>query len=677
MKKIISILLILVMSLAILLCSCSDETTDTNTDTSKDTGSQTTDTSADTNKDTSSSTDTDKKPSDTGNDKPGNTDSGTDYDTPIEHNLKVDNSVKLDIFDSENTFGNEGNTVDYTNATYVDVSQLANNKIYTITKGGVYRIHGKSENGQILVNLNDAVNREVVLVLDNLELSYKGTKSVIYIEKCDKATIVLPDNTVSTLTDTSNNLEKGVIHVRSSNLVLDGKGTLNINATSSKSRGIFNTKSLTIEGGVYNITSASSHGIQGEEGVTINGGVFNITSTKSGIKSGDYDEKKPLEAVKGTITVNGGSININAATNGFNAYGSIVINNGRMDVVCKSNGFDANDSVSFTGGIVVVNSDKDGIKCEDVSKTTVEANVVNILQEANIKILAGNDGIDAYSANITTSGVVYIKSNVDNKAFVVDPAGSYIIKNHKFTLVDTTKYPNETFYSLNSCNGIKVKGNLVVENAILGIDSYEDAIDSVDVEIKSGRVVLASEDDGIDVKGNVTINGTLEVMNSNKGIKTPNVTIDEDGIVTVVSTSDALDSPLVVVNGGTLFLLEKLDLTDGKLIVNGGTVIAVSSTKSAVTAETYLNDLSISNYPITTNAKYGNWIRVTDGEKSIVLRLPKSFESKLSLTCISEDIGSGSYSIQIGTYQVGEKINNFVYIDGEFAVIDSFDLTIQ
>ncbi len=663
MKKILSILLVLVMTLTVLLCSCNNNPpVNTETGSSTDTGSQTTDT----NKDTSS--DTDKTPSSGNNNKPGDSSSsGSNYDTLIEHNLKVDNSVKLDVFDSVNTFGNEGNTVDYTNAIPVDVSQLANNKVYPITKGGVYRIYGKSENGQILVNLDDAVNREVVLVLDNLEMSYKGTKSVIYIEKCEKATIILPENSVSTLSDTTNNLEKGVIHVRSCNLILDGKGTLNLNANATKARGIFNTKTLTVEGGVYNISTAFSHGIQGEEGLTINGGTFNITSAKSGLKTGDFDEEKPLEAVVGTMTINGGSINVTSKTNGVSAYGSVVVNNGRLNLDSESDGFDVSETTAFNSGIVLINADNDGIKSE----------TLDILGSANVKVLSGNDGIDAVTVNIATTGTIYVKTNVDNNAFVVDPNGSYIIKNHKFTLVDTTKYPNETFYTLESCKGIKVEGNVSIENAVLGIDSYEDAIDCVDVEIKSGRVVLASEDDGIDVIGNVTISGTLEIMYSNKGVKTPNLTVNEDGLVTIISTSDAVDSQLVTVDGGTVFLLEKLDLTDGTLIVNGGTVIAVSSTKSAVTADTMFNDLSISNFPNTNNATYGNWLRVTNGEKSVVLRLPKSYESKLSLTCISEDITAGSYSIQIGTYQVGEKINNFVYIDGEFTPIDSINLTLK
>ena len=665
MKKLIAILLILVFSVTVLLSSCGDNpSVETNTETNTETGSQATDTS----KDTSSDTNKDSGSSGNNNNKPSKPSTGdTSYDTPIEHNLKVDNSVKLDIFDSENTYGNEGNTVDYTNATSVDVSQLANNKTYTITKGGVYRIHGKSENGQILVNLKDAVNREVVLVLDNLEMSYKGTKSVIYIEKCEKATIVLPANTVSTLSDTTNNLEKGVIHVRSCNLILDGKGTLNLNANAAKARGVFNTKTLTVEGGVYNITTAYSHGIQGEEGVTINGGTFTIKSAKSGVKTGDFDEEKPLEAVVGTLTVNGGSLNINSQTNGISAYGSVVVNNGRISIDSVTDGFDVSETATLNGGIVIVSADNDGIKSE----------TLNIAREANVKILSGNDGIDAVAVNITTSGIVYIKTNIDDNAFIVDPEGSYIIKNHKFTLVDTSKYPDETYYSLESCKGIKTDGVITIENATLGIDSYEDALDGTDIDIKSGRVVLASEDDGIDVSGNVTISGTLEIMYSNKGIKTPNLTINENGLVTVISTSDAVDSPLVTVNKGTVFLLEKLDLTDGTLVVNGGTVIAVSSTKTAATAQTTFSDLSISNYPSTSNAIYGNWLRITNGEKSVVLRLPKSYESKLSLTCISEDLGAGAYSIQIGTYQVGDKINNFVYVDGEFNAIDSIDLTLQ
>lgn len=669
MKRFLSVLLILVLSISVLLCSCkSPDNTETNTNTGSSSSS---DTSSDTSKGTESQT---------GSDKITDTNTGTSsgskpqpespsYDTQIEHNLKVENSIKLDVFESENTFGKEGNTLDYTTATKIDVSQLANNKTYNITRGGVYRLCGKTENGQILINLKDATNKDIVLVLDNLEMKYLGTKSVIYAEKCNSVKIVIPENTTSTLTDTANNLEKGVIYARSSNLVIDGKGTLNINANSEKSRGIFNTKTITIDGGVYNITTAYSHGIQGEEGLVINGGTFTINSAKSGIKTGDFDEDKPLEAVKGTLTINGGSLDIGSKTNGISAYGTVNIVNGRININSESDGIDVSEQVlNISGGIVIINALNDGIKC-DTS--------VNISDTTNVKILSGNDGIDTVIVNITTSGVVYIKTNIDNNAFVVDPNGTYIWKNGRYQEVDPTRYPDAEKFSLESCKGIKADGAIKIENSSVGIESYEDAIDGTDLEIASGKVVLYSNDDGIDVSGNVVINGILEIMYSSKGIKTPNLTVNTNGVVTVISVSDAIDSSLVTVNDGLVFLLEKLDLSDGKLVVNGGTVIAVSTTKNAVSAETTFNNVSVSSYKDTENAIYGNWLRITDGEKSIAFRLPKSYVGKMSVTCISEDISVGSYKIEIGSYKVGDKINSFVYVDGEFEPMDSYELTLQ
>ena len=666
MKKLFLILLILTVSLAVLLCSCNGSSTDTGTDTDSDV--KTSDSATD--KDSDKTADSDKKDTNT------DTSSGVKpkpeaptYETPIEHNLKVENSVKLDVFDQENTFGNEGNTLDYTSATVIDVSQLANNKTYNIVRGGVYRLCGKTENGQILINLKDATNKNVVLVLDNLEMKYSGTKSVIYAEKCESVKIVIPENTTTTLTDTANNLEKGVIHVRSSNLTIDGQGTLNLNANASKSRGIFNTKTLTIDGGIYNITTAYSHGIQGEQELVINGGTFTINSAKSGLKTGDFDEDVPTEAVKGVLTVNGGSINIHSKTNGISAYGTVNIVDGRIDINSDSDGIDvAEEAINISGGIVVIYALNNGIKCDtDVS----------VSGTSNVKIMSGNDGIDSVNANVSTSGIVYIKTNVNDNAFVENADGTYIWKNNRYQEVDPAKYPNEKKFILESCKGIKVDGKITVVNATLGIDAYEDSIDGSDFEISSGKVVLFTQHDGVEVSGNVTISGVLEVMYSNKGIKAPNITVNESGVVTVISTSDAIKSALVTVNGGNVFLFEKLDVADGRLVVNNGTVIAVSSTKEAANAETAWNDLSISDFEFTENAVYGNWLRITDGEKSVVLRLTKSFVGKMSVTCISDDIDSGSYKIELGTYQVGEKINNFVYVDGEFTSVDSFEMTLQ
>ncbi len=663
MKRIAIILMALALLVSILLCSCGDKNPD-DTDSSSD--SKVTDSNKDTNSDTSSDTGSDKE-----DNKNDDKDNSTSVDAVIEHNLKVDNCINMGIFDSEDTFGKEGNTVDYTSAEDVDVSEKANGKPYVIQKSGTYRIHGTSANGQILINLNNEEGGDgnVVLVLDNLNLTYEGTKSVIYAEKCKSVKIVIPQDTTSTLTDSIYNGEKGVIHVKSSDLTLDGKGTLSLNAKSLKGRGIFNTKTLTINGGIYNVTTEYSHGIQGEQGLIINGGTFTINSAKSGLKTGDYDENKPAEAVVGSLTINGGSFNINSATNGISAYGSVTVNNGRVNINATTDGIDVSEIATFNGGITIVNALDDGIKSD---------RAIVFAGNSNVKVLSANDGIDAVTVNVSTKGVVFIQTNVNDKAFIEDPEGSYIIKNGRYTLVDVSRYPNETHYSLESCKGIKLDGALTVTDGILAISAYEDAIDSLDALIEGGRVVIESKDDGLDISGKAVINGTLEIINSNKGIKSASVEVNENGIATIISTSDAIDSPLVTVNNGTLFLLEKLDLQDGKLVVNGGTVIALSSTnKATVSAETNCKDVSISGYTGTSNLVYGNWFRITDGTKSIVLRLPKSYEDKLSITCISSDIEAGTYTFEVGTYQVGEKINSFVYIDGIFTPINSQSLIIN
>ena len=653
MKKLFAIFMALILLVSSLLCACNNPG---DTDTNTDTGVQ------DTNSDKTSDSDDNKDKVD---DK-----SPSSNETGIKHNLKVENSIKLDVFENEKSSSSSDNTIDYTTATDIDVSEVANGKTCVIEKSGIYRIHGTTYNGQILVNLNGEVGGDghVVLVLDNLNMTYNGKKSVIYAEKCESVTVILPENTTSTLTDSANNEEKGVIYVKSSPLIVDGKGTLNLNAKSPKSRGIFNTKELTVNGGIINIVSDNSHGIQGEQALTINGGVFDITSKKSGIKTGDYDEDKPTEAVEGVLTINGGSLKINSTTNGISAYGEIIINDGYLNVNSTTDGIDASKDVTLNGGVLIINAFSDGIKSDKE---------VKIQGEASVKLLTTNDGIDAFSVSISTSSVVYIKTNVDNKAFIEDPQGSYIIKNKKYIEVAPTDYPNVTRYSLLSCKGIKLDGSLKVTGGTVGISAYEDAIDCIDVTLDGGRVVIESVDDGIDISGTVAISGVIEIINSNKGIKAPTVTVNENGVVTVISTSDAIDSSLVTVNGGTVYLLEKLDLQDGKLIVNGGTVIALSSTKDAVlSCETQHNNISISGYKAVENLVYGNWFRISDGTRSIVLRLPKGYD-KLSVTCISDAISNGTFTFDVGTYQVGEKINSFVYTNGTFTVIDTYSTIIE
>jgi len=677
MKKIFPILFALVLALGVFLCSCKNDSADgantntnTNTDsasnnTNTDTGTNTGSAGTNTNTNTGTGTNTNTNTGSSGSDN--TTEQGPTYDTVIEHGLRVEDMITgIDgIFDA--TVDPSNGTLDnYTNPTMVDVSVHANNGKYAITKGGVYQFYGQSQNGQIQINLSNSTSKDVVLILNNLTMTSDSNNAIIYAEKCNSVRIVIPNGTETTLTDTTTNSSKGVIYVKSCNLTIDGKGTLNVNANSAKSRGIFNTKTLTINGGVYNINTAVSHGIQGEQGLVINGGTFNIVSAKSGLKSGDYDEDKPEEAVEGKVTINGGVFNIDSTTNGISSYGTVEINGGKLVIDSDSDGIDASLAVTFNGGITDIKAGKDGIKSDAT---------VNFFGNSNVRITSYNDGIDANSVKVDMTGLLYIKNE---GAFIEDVAGSYIFKNGRYQLVDPTKYPNDTKYSLQSCKGMKINTEITIANGTVGIDTYEDAIDSATCKISGGKVVLQSNDDGMDVSESIQLTGgVLEIINSNKGIKVPSLSVGGTALATVLSSSDSVDCPNVKVTSGTLFLLEKLDIGDGTLEVTGGTVIVLSTTnKPAEATSTTLKTVS-SKIDKATNCKFGNWLRITDGENTVAFRLPKNYSAKMSVSCISADVTTGEYTIQVGAYQVENKINTFVYTGGTFIPSESITVTVE
>ena len=173
------------------------------------------------------------------------------------------------------------------------------------------------------------------------------------------------------------------------------------------------------------------------------------------------------------------------------------------------------------------------------------------------------------------------------------------------------------------------------------------------------------------------LGGTIEIINSNKGIKAASVLIEQGAMATVLSSSDAVDSTNVKVTGGTLFLFEKLDVGDGKLEITGGTVVVLSTTnKPATPTYTTLKSVSLT-IDKTKNCVFGKWLQISCEENSVAFRLSKNYAAKMSVTCISENVEAGEYVIKIGTYQVDDKINTFVYKNGELTADNTQKVTVE
>lgn len=642
MKKLIAILLALVF--VMVLASCGDDTDTTNSSNTTASSDVTTDSSTvnstpanSENSDaplTPPSEDTPLGPEDKPSDKP----SVDDTAVTVEKLL----GDALDVFDAEDVFGDEGKISTYTDFYNVDVSKEAVNKSFKIDKSGVYRLYGKSVNGQIYIKPQvKEQNINVILLLDGVNLTYTGSGPTIYAEDCAKVTIVASENSKNYLADSTINDENAVIRVRSCDLIMGGMGEVNI--VGNTKHGISNTKNLTITGGKYTITSVG-HAIYGKQSLTINGGKFDINSAKSGFKTGDDEIGNELE---GKITINSCSAHIRCNTNGINSYGSVEINNGRIVIEALGKGIAATKNISINGGTFMFSTTEDAIKTDST---------LSVLGKSNIKISTYGNGFEAMSAEVKTEGVIYI---VTHPKYIEDSQGEYKLLDGEYILLDGTEAANAKKYKLIECKGFEVKGKLTINKATVGIDSFEDSMNATDVELNGGKYILSTTKDGIDASNSVNVVNLADVtvIASDKGIKAvASVTLDS-GKTSIVATTDAIKADTVTIKSGTHHIFEKVEYVTSFLI-RGGTVLVIGTTTNPTTAQAYIPNASgvISNKQLCTEGKY---LTVSVNGVTHTVTLPKDYTEKICVLFASEL--EGSCKVIIGENEASEPLTQGAY----------------
>ena len=167
-------------------------------------------------------------------------------------------------------FGNNGTTtttkqetvenlelkIEDENASNLQGTDIVLTESLTITSQGTYNLSGTIENGSITVNVGD--DDKVILVLNNVSIT-NSNGPAIYVENADKVTIVLKEGSTNNLTDggTSEEID-GCIYSKD-DLVISGKGTLNVVANNAD--GIVSKDDLKIIEGIINV-NANDDGIR-------------------------------------------------------------------------------------------------------------------------------------------------------------------------------------------------------------------------------------------------------------------------------------------------------------------------------------------------------------------------------------------------------------------------------
>ncbi len=621
----------------------------------------------------------------------------------VDYAVNVNQSFNPNTFDIS-SFGNTDLAASYPNAVSMDVTGGVK-----ISSPGIYRIYGSSTKDGIKVEIkrNDptAPLQEVVLVLDGAQIQNSIDASIppIYSKGCDLKIILLKGkrNIIfdSRVVNDQTKSEKGAIYVKTGNLTIEGEGELKIETKYKNA--IYCTKSITINGGVFNL-NANYNGIYavGERkdtetdpnfvaGLKINSGDFTIDATRSALKTGEYeiDGENVVVDLKSNLVINGGKFQLKSGKNAIDAYGEIVINGGGYNIQSSEDGINASENVKFTAEndtVVVVNSKDTGVKAD---KSVIFSG------KSNVKVVSEKDGVEAYDIEVDTTGVLYVMTT---PSFDEDMSnGEYIRDENKtYHKVDRTMFPDAVFYSVkNSAKGLDADNTISIKKGTIAIDTVEDCIVTTDakdlneaiaketkntISITGGILVLDSCESAIKADVSISISGTateVAVYRSDKGINADEVKI-ADAKVALIAISDAIDADNTTVSSGTVYLFDKVDFpTDGTFVVNGGTVVCLSTTVNPKTPTTVNGKIISASIQTPTDYIYGNCVNIKGTGVDVTIQIPKSYAEKLSVVVITAGIESGEYTISAGTYAGSPTF--FEYKDGTFTAKSSQKVTVE
>ncbi len=254
---------------------------------------------------------------------------------------------------AELTFSNSGIT-----ETSADSGYTIDGTTLTITTAGTYRIGGSCSEGAIIVSKGLS---NVTLILDNLKLT-SATTAPIVVKKSATVNIHLegtstltnnedPANETSTDTTVAEAFEGAAIKVKSgSSVTFCGDGNLNIVANAKNGiKGGATAELIFNQSGTINVSgsakyygattsgAAVNNGIGCDGSIVINQGTYVIKAANDGIKSApdatDATEGTTIDTESaGTVTINGGTFDIDVDGDGIQADTALNINGGTFDI---------------------------------------------------------------------------------------------------------------------------------------------------------------------------------------------------------------------------------------------------------------------------------------------------------------------------------------------------------
>ena len=527
MKKILSILLILILMLS-LLVGCGNDKNDTPSENQDGTSSDATPVEVDFSKtDADMFTERDNK---------------TDYDESKAVTIKL----------------NGGAATSSSNSVKISGSKI------TITEEATYIVSGELTDGMLVVDAPDTAKLQIVLNGANIT---SKTSAALYILEADKVFLTLADGTTNTLANggtftavDDNNIDAALFSKQ--DLTMNGKGSLMV--TSPAGHGVVCKDDLVITGGTYTVNS-SSHGLDANDSVRITNATLNIDAGKDAIHTENTDDTS-----LGFVYIGGGTIKAEAEGDGIAAGAYMQIADGTIDLLVgggsengskehsdnfggfmggghgggrpgemrpgdsqssttttdesstSMKGLKATNSMLISGGNFTINSADD----------SVHSDVSVIINGGTFAIASGDDAIHAEDTLTVTAGKIDISESYEGlEALHIDVQGGDI----KLKASDD---------GLNAAGGTDQSGTIGGRDGMfgggmgggkpggMGGHGGMSANSNGSIKISGGTLYINSSGDGLDANGTLEISGGhTTVVGPTQG-DTATLDYDKSGIIT-------------------------------------------------------------------------------------------------------------------------------------------------
>lgn len=371
----------------------------------------------------------------------------------------------------------------------VDLSSVTGD--YTITAAGVYVFTGTLADGAIIVNAGE--EDKVQIVLSGASIT-NSDGAAIYAVSADKLFVTAAQGTENSLSDGTtyatdsfgNNPDATIFAM--CDLTINGSGTINVSG--NYKFGIVGKDDVVLAGAVLNVTAVSD-GIVGKDSVSVNGGTTQITAGGDGIVSENSDD-----ATKGVVLIDGGTITIKTggqsadSTKGIKAQTSLTINGGSITIDAEDDALHSAGALTVTEGTLYLSSGDDGMHSDDLlvisgGEVTVAASYEGI-EAGTITISGGTVNVNATDDGLNAAGgsdEETTQTNQQQDMFATDASKTILISGGTVTVnADGDGIDSNGYLTITG-------GNIYVSGPT---DSRNGALDAgVSMTISGGLVIAA------------------------------------------------------------------------------------------------------------------------------------------------------------------------------------------